>query len=200
MQMSEETQEKIRSRIWTFQLYTDNQKHNQILEYIKRNYVYAYIIHNKDITEDGEIKKEHIHLILFLENARDLKSIVEEFKIEKNLVEKVKSKRYMIRYLTHEDQTEKAQYNKKDIITNNESEILKAYKTEDEEQQISKILTYIITKKRTVNFTEITDFAIQEGYYKTMRKGIWIIKNILEEHNNLHKTSKEHFKKEKREV
>lgn len=56
--------------------------YNDIFNIINEINVYQYwgIKHNKDTNEDGEIKKEHYHLVLYFENPRHFTSIQKKFK------------------------------------------------------------------------------------------------------------------------
>lgn len=185
----------LRSENWTLTLYTDNEADKRILEYIIKNFNYAYILHNKDINkETGEVKKEHIHVVIKLENARTLKSITEELYIEENRVEKVRNFRKMIRYLIHMDNKEKYQYNKKDINSNIWDKIENYFKDNSESSDIKEIFEYIYSVDRYIYFHEVLEYVLYNNLYSSYRRGISIIKTIIEEHNKLFLERKEYKK------
>ena len=94
---------------------------------------YYYILHDKDVNNEGLIKKEHYHIIInyvlndkkrsYIEIARKNPIIKELYELAKsnidNNIEKVKNTKQMLRYLIHLDNKEKYQYNIDEVITNN---------------------------------------------------------------------------------
>ena len=72
--------DKYRARVHMILLYPDNVEHRDAFQKIAKSYDYAGIIHDKDTwTEEdekknpehkqGELKKEHIHIVLRTPNA-----------------------------------------------------------------------------------------------------------------------------------
>lgn len=175
----------IMSEKYMINLYPDNQKHMQALEYIKLNMQYAYILHDKDINEDGEIKKEHIHVVIKFDNARDLKSVAKELNIEENLISFMNSFKYAVRYLIHKDQQDKAQYNYEQITTNI-IDLKKNFKDESYEiEDMKKILGFIFSIDRYLYTYEVLEYCLSNNCYSTYRRaGNQVIK-IIEEHNKL---------------
>lgn len=87
-------------------------------------YNYFAIIHDKDINELGQKKTKHLHLILLsTEKSSGLDILTMLCKIlnckEVQIsIDKVYNIKQDIRYLIHEDQPNKFQYSKNEIITN----------------------------------------------------------------------------------
>lgn len=84
---------------------------------------YFFILHDKDINEDGTIKKPHFHIALDYSDGKErltsrVKSIFCEGLTEYALVEYVQNPKAFIRYLTHKDHKEKYQYVDNDVHTN----------------------------------------------------------------------------------
>lgn len=72
---------------------------------------YAFICHDKDLNEKGELKERHFHVILQFYNARTVSAVRKMFPSEQNsLAQIVFDKSAMFAYLTHEDKPEKMQY------------------------------------------------------------------------------------------
>lgn len=176
---------KILSEKYMINLYPENEEHMKALEYIKWNMNYAYILHDKDITDDGEIKKEHIHVVVKFDNARELKALASELNIEPNMIKFMNSIKYSIRYLTHKDQKNKAQYNFEQIKTNM-VDIKKYFKEESTEvEDMKKILEFIFSIDRYLYLCEVLEYVLSENIYATYRRsGTQIIK-IIEEHNRM---------------
>lgn len=185
-------EKKILSEKYMINLYPENENHMRALEYIKLNMQYAYILHDKDITEDGEIKKEHIHVIVKFDNARELDSLAKELNIEKNMIKFMNSIKYSIRYLTHKDQKKKTQYNFEQIKTNI-IDIKKYFKEESTEtEDMKKILEFIFSIDRYLYLCEVLEYVLKENIYATYRRsGTQIIK-IIDEHNRMFLEKRQH--------
>lgn len=112
---SEEIEEK-RYRNFMILLYPEDDYFKDTLEDIKGSFKkYAYIKH---IAEEEE-KKEHVHLILSLDNPRSENSLAKRLEIPKRLVKRIKSLRGSCRYLVHKDNEDKLQYNLEQVIISN---------------------------------------------------------------------------------
>ncbi len=73
-------------------------------------------LHNRDINPDGEIKKEHYHLILCYSGPTTYKSVSElTSKLNAPLPQALESVKGYYRYLTHKDNPEKYQYDECNI-------------------------------------------------------------------------------------
>lgn len=109
---SEEILEK-RFRHFMILLYPEDDYFQDVLRDIKGSFRnYAYIKH---IPESDE-KKEHLHLILSLDNPRSEISLAKRLCIEKRLIQHVKSLRGSCRYLVHADDEDKYQYDLNQVI------------------------------------------------------------------------------------
>ena len=112
---SEELEEK-RYRHFMILLYPEWSNFDDILQDIKGSFKnYAYIKH---IPEEEE-KKEHVHLILSLDNPRSEISLAKRLEIDKRFVKRIKSLRGSCRYLIHKDNEDKYQYNLDQVIVSN---------------------------------------------------------------------------------
>lgn len=60
----------------------------------------------------------HYHYYLSFNNPRELDAIAKKLKIAKNFVEKVKSKKGILNYLTHQNDPAKTQYRQDEIHSN----------------------------------------------------------------------------------
>ena len=59
------------------------------------------ITHDKDSDENGEVLEAHTHFLVEYDTPRKLQTVANLFGVEPNFVEVVKSKKAMLRYLTH---------------------------------------------------------------------------------------------------
>lgn len=104
----------------------------------------ATIIHDKDLTDNGEPKTIHMHAYIETNEKHTKKQfldmLTELLKIdrEKISVDGTKSNVLMLQYLTHKNQPNKAQYQVDQIITNNKELLTKRmntqYKTKEQKQ------------------------------------------------------------------
>ena len=104
---------------------------------------YWCICHDSDITEEGELKRKHYHLIIYFHNKFKIRKstllnrLVDFYQSEKELItlENGNSLNALIRYLTHVDYPLKFQYSK-DLIKTNDLRLLnKALRNELEEME-----------------------------------------------------------------
>jgi len=79
--------------------------------------VYA-ITHDKDTDDEGQIIASHTHFVLLYDTPRKISTVARLFDTEINFVEQVKSTKAILRYLTHLDDSDKFQYDPKEVITN----------------------------------------------------------------------------------
>lgn len=85
---------------------------------------YAYILHDKDTKEDGELKEKHYHILVTLRNQRSIEGIRNDFKGESEqntLAKPIEDITHDYRYLTHEDDEDKVKYDKDDIKTDDKT-------------------------------------------------------------------------------
>lgn len=131
---------------------------------------YAFIRHNKDFKG----KREHIHLVLEFENAREFQSLQKKF--ETWHLEKCISLVSSIQYLTHKNAPEKEQYDIKSVITNNDkwlrdnNELLNDY-INDEKTLIFEVLEG--------KYENIYDLIIANKYSMEWLNRRWNIVNAL---------------------
>ena len=78
-------------------LYEDDSNYisyiNQIIDKNFKNNKYRYlgITHDKDTTDNGEIKKKHDHIVLYFDNPRTIESLSKELDLPSNYIEKYAS-------------------------------------------------------------------------------------------------------------
>ena len=82
---------------------------------------YAFILHDKDVKEDGTSKKLHVHLLLYFGNPLPLENIVKWFEhigVLKENLGPIHNWVSALEYLTHKNEPDKYQYNEEDITAN----------------------------------------------------------------------------------
>lgn len=115
---------------------TDNVEDNfdKIIKVAQSCYKYYwYVFHDKDLDEDGTIKKRHLHLVCFDSSPSTIQKAIKNFEgaTLPNLVEACHNGRAMLRYLIHKDDPDKFQYEANEVHTNNLQQFLSAIEDSD---------------------------------------------------------------------
>lgn len=178
--------EKYRSRVHMLLLYPEDASHVQALERIKATYDYAACLHNKDIADDGSLKKEHWHVVIRFQQAVWSSAICKELGIEHNYIESVKRFDNAIQYLIHYNDTDKAQYTVEDVFGNLKSKLLESInKVEKSEgEKVFELIQYIQEYEGHLTITEFAKYCAINGYWSEFRRSGAIMCKIIDEHNN----------------
>ena len=105
---------------------------------------WAYIIHDKDVREDGSPKEPHIHLYLnFGKSGASFATVASWFKDGAERVNAVKGKKSdILKYLTHRNAPDKYQYDASEVVSN--FDIDAAIKQDEELAQITQKIDDIV--------------------------------------------------------
>lgn len=179
----------VRKRSFMIILYNDTEENKRKLDKcielcIFSGFKYAFIIHDKDINDDKSIKKEHIHLLITLPNAKTRTALSKMINIDENYIQPVTDKSTMIRYLIHLDNPEKTPYNREKIFTNMQNIVNTAIEfgnNETEEVFQASILIDFINSDDCKSFKELMKFAIDNNVYSTLRRGATLYTILLKE-------------------
>lgn len=166
------------SRTFSLILYETEEDKN-ILELAKKSYNYAYILHDKDVDEFGEIKKAHYHLILRWNDTKSINALSLELGIPVNRITKIKNFKSSIRYLSHIDYKEKYQYDVKDIDTN--LDIAEYFEDNLTELQKVKQIYELINNEQMSSKKKMLNIVIERGLWSEYRRAYHIWKDILNE-------------------
>jgi len=187
-----------RAITFTLELYPEWEQISTVLNYIETHFGYAWIQHDKDVYEEGdnkgELKKPHIHAVIKCRARRMLSSVKNEFAIQgvpTNLINTC-DKRAMLRYLTHIDYPEKAQYERNLIHTNMQDEIDLAY-TDDitSDKAFYLICEWINADGGVVSQYQLNKYAYENNLLGGLRKFGSQINNVRIEHNRQYDIERE---------
>lgn len=125
-------------------------------------------IHNRDVEEDGSIKKAHFHLLLAYSSATTLNNIRGWFfacgmpESDLHSVRVCASGVGYYRYLTHKDNPEKAQYNENDISVFNDSDELFKKFAFSESDKIDKLVRIfqLVDELDTISFHTLVNYLM----------------------------------------
>lgn len=108
---------EVKKRFWTVVLYPESAPEDWRERIKQSGLVFAVSpLHDRDVNADGTPKKPHHHLILVYGGPttyNNVKSFCDE--LNQPIPKPLESVRGMYRYFTHEENPEKAQYDKTDI-------------------------------------------------------------------------------------
>lgn len=138
---------------------------------------WAYCLHYADTTDDGELKKPHIHFVGKLSDMRSPEVVCKDLGLPINAISNIKNWKAACRYLIHLDQPQKYQYQPDDVVSS--FAILSAFSLPDEEQA-RRIMEYIVQNGCT-KVSEVTLWALNNGCYSGFRRGFAIWNQILRE-------------------
>lgn len=125
-------------------------------------------IHDRDIDEDGSLKKSHYHLLLAYSSATTLSNIKGWFNAcgmpesELHSVRVCASGVGYYRYLTHKDNPEKAQYNDSDVrVFNDSDELFKKFsKTAFDKTEDLVRIFQIVDELKTISFHNLVQYLM----------------------------------------
>ncbi len=178
--------EKFRAKSFNLVLYPEDETHVQALEKIKSSYDYAYILHDQDINEDGELKKQHYHVVLSFKNAKWNTALADELGITANYIEESRSLKRSLLYLIHYYDENKFQY-PVDRVFGSLKRRLETYingegKTESE--KVIEIFEEIDSIDNYIDYTIFVKHIAKIGYWDVLRRSSFLILRYLDDHNN----------------
>lgn len=121
---------------------------------------YAYIIHDKDIKEDGTLKAPHIHIILRLKESYKSSSIGKAFGVAPQYVVGIKG-RFSdgLKYLTHMNTPDKFQYADSDVVSNFDFKLERTLNQSDvrKSEIMNKIVSGEIRRFNLFNYVTVDE-------------------------------------------
>lgn len=134
---------------------------------------FAYCLHDKDKSDNGEDKKPHVHWVGRFKAPRAIQSVADEIGVPSNMVEYCIDFRSAVRYLIHVDDPDKFQYSMESIVSSFDLE--KYFRQDlDEVQQARSLAGYIIGS-RCASMASAVQFALENDCWSTLRRAgsIW---------------------------
>ena len=153
-------------------LYPDSKSYDSdkvIKSLAKEHFTFAVSpLHDRDVEDDGSIKKSHYHLLIAYSSATTLNNIRGWFNAcgmpesDLHTVRVCASGVGYFRYLIHKDNPEKAQYNSKDIrVFNDVDELFKKFsKTESDKIDDLVRIFQIVDDLDTISFHSLVNYLM----------------------------------------
>lgn len=127
---------------------------------------YLYILHDKDVQEDGTPKNPHYHVYLHFTNSRDFDFVAKWFDLAPSFVNRIKGRfGDAIEYAQHINAPDKYQYPDSEVTANFDfgKAIEQNQKEKEKRQTITDILTRIdtgeIKKYNITQFVGVNDYV-----------------------------------------
>lgn len=188
---STEKNKSKKSKVFGFILWYDNPQHMEYLKQMAEDRRCVGICHDKDVKDDGEVKKTHAHVLMCLQNPTTEGGALKYYpNMESNNIYTVDSKRGQGRYLLHLDNPEKIQYREEDLFGN--VSLIKKYLRDDdsESRELLHIIQHIEESIDRVNDSDVLRWALEEKYYSAYRRNAYMIARIIDQFNNQRKWEK----------
>lgn len=156
----------VKGRDWTFIVYPDSAPSNwrEILDGTHLRWVESPL-HDKDVNEDGTIKKAHWHVLMSFDGPVTEKPCTDiSQSINATSVQKVGSAKGLVRYMIHMDNPEKFQYNRDDIIGHGGADVAVYFElTATNRLELLKEIMMYIYENEVENFADFVMICIQQS-------------------------------------
>lgn len=169
-------------------IYEDDVNFKQQYSNLVVNYSSIYICHDKDVDEEGELKKKHYHFIVKLKNAKTISALSKETLVGENMIEPIKkSFDGSLRYLIHYGRDDKYQYSADDVKSMDDElyrRFLKAVNNDmSEEEKVESIEEYIDKSGCYLTLKQLGSYVRKINKWDAFRRNMTYFRAILEEHN-----------------
>lgn len=180
---------KFRNRTIGLLLYPEDSTHVAAMDKIKTSYDYVAILHDKDVDEDGVIKKAHWHVILRFPQAKWNTAVVKELGIEVNYTQELRNFNNAMMYLIHANDPDKYQYEIGEVFGTFKERLKELLNSQDksEGEKVRELIEFIESYYpncgRVLTVTEFAKFCATNGYWSEFRRSGAIFCKIIEECN-----------------
>lgn len=121
-------------------------------------------LHDKDVSEDGNPKKPHYHLMTMYDSVKTKEQAIEVFQAIGGVgCEVVKTRRGHARYLCHLDDYNKAQYSKDDVIQFGGADYEEVISLISDKYAVLREMICFIKENGVTNIFELIDYAEKEN-------------------------------------
>lgn len=176
-----------RSIHWALVLYpSEDSSHKSALDFIINNYSkFAYIKHDKDLLEDGSLKKEHYHIVISFTNYRWRNAIATELGITENYIEKIRNLENSLKYLIHYNNLSKYQYSIEDVQGTLRQKLENYINSQDktESEKVLELIEYIEKQPNFLKLSTFIRFVCDSNLYDIYRRSATTFIRLIEEHN-----------------
>lgn len=177
---------KFRNRKMNILLYPEDATHMKALDLISKSYDYASILHDKDVDEDGVIKKEHYHVVVnFGSNARWNTAVADELGLELNYIQECRSIDRSLEYLIHFNEPDKYQYDLEEVNGTLKSKLKQLVNVtgKTESDKVCELIEWIEQYNGIITLKTFSKYCASVGMWDVFRRSGVIFIKMIEEHN-----------------
>lgn len=157
-----------KERYWTFLVYPESTLPNW-KEILSKEMIQIAIspIHDRDMKEDGTLKKEHYHVLLCFNGPTTYNRVLEiTEKIKGTIPQRVLAVKGMYDYFTHKWEENKAKYDESDIICLNGFNIADYGYTTNEIEALKREVIKLIRENHIVEYSKLYDLLYDSNLYQ----------------------------------
>lgn len=176
---------KYRSRVHNLLLYADDPTHVEAMSLIDKSYDYAAILHDKDLDDNGELKKPHYHYVVRFNSAKWNTAIAKDLSIKENYIEQCQNINNSLLYLLHYNDSDKYQYSIEEVkgpIKVKLQELLKSSGV-SEVEKVTMFMDYIDSVQNYISTGQIIRWCLENGCWDAYRRAPSIWNRVVDEHN-----------------
>lgn len=184
------SKKEVKKRNWAFIVYPESAPSDWFDILIQKG-VQGCVspLHDKDVNPDGAAKKPHYHVLVTYDGPKSFNSINEYVSaLNQPIPIPVESVRGQYRYFTHEDNPEKAQYDKSDIRIMNGFSIRDFVElTKSEVNNIIKELQSMIRERDIFEYCDLMDILFDEDlvdYYDVACSHTYFLEKYITSRRN----------------
>lgn len=131
----------------------DPNQFDSVIAGLTQCHFYAYIYHDKDKDDNGNLIKKHLHFVA-RSNPKAFSTWSKLLGIPENMICECYRQRSAVRYLIHLDDKEKAQYDVDNIRSNMPGYVANCMKDFNEQNCSDEFLDLLRVKKGEISITE----------------------------------------------
>lgn len=175
---------RVVNRYFVAVLYPEDENYNFYMEYIIKNFLeVTYIIHDRDIDENGEIKKIHTHILFKVgDNARHLARVAKDIGIQENYLQGC-NKDAMLMYLIHLNNPNKTRYKIEEVQGELKNRLKKLIDKQKPEEERYKNIIDAIMQRKIKNVTQLICYGIGYNCIEEIKRAQFLLCKAIEELN-----------------
>lgn len=177
-------------RYYNFNLviYEDDKRFKEQFKLIQEEKYAIWCKHDKDVDDEGNLKKPHYHVILKLKTACTISALAKRINVDEHMIEMVKkSLNGCLKYLIHYGLDNKYQYDKKNVKSN--SDKLKrrfedlVTKDVPEVEKVISIQEYIESCNDYIDFGILGKYVQKINMWDAFRRNMTYFIKLVDSHN-----------------
>lgn len=166
--------------VFMLEVYPDSDTYNyeDVLARCRSFNEWVYILHDKDVNSNGELKKAHYHVVIRTVPSL-LSTIVNKTGVPSNYIKIDRQFRWAVRYLRHIDDVSKYQYPIESVVSNLE-DVGKYYRVLSE---VSLVIDMAEMRSNGSTWFDLLNYSKENNCYDVLRRNWSFISTIVNEVN-----------------